>query len=43
MDKNFDVAIEYSDTQADWDQFIKMMVDKFREWQRENERDNQAV
>lgn len=37
MDKNFDVAIEYSDTQADWDEFIKMMVDKFKKWQEERE------
>lgn len=43
MDKNFDVAIEYSDTQADWDEFIRLMVDKFREWQKENERNNQAI
>lgn len=37
MDKNFDVAIEYSDAQADWDDFIKMMVDKFKKWQKEKE------
>lgn len=43
MDKEFEVIIEYSDTKADWDEFIELMVDKFREWQRENERDNQAV
>lgn len=40
MDKNFDVAIEYSDTQADWDEFIKMMVDKFKKWQKEREDSN---
>ena len=43
MDKEFEVNIEYSDTPADWDEFISLMVDKFREWQKENERDNQAV
>lgn len=43
MDKEFEVAIEYSDTPADWDEFIELMVDKFREWQKENERNNQAV
>ena len=43
MDKEFDVAVEYSDAQADWDEFIELMVDKFREWQKENGRDNQAV
>lgn len=40
MDKNFDVAIEYSDNQADWDDFIKMMVDKFKKWQKEREDSN---
>lgn len=37
MDKNFDVAIEYSDVQADWDDFISLMVDKFKQWQKERE------
>lgn len=40
MTKNFDVAIEYSDAQADWDDFIKMMVDKFKKWQKEREDSN---
>lgn len=43
MNKEFEVTIEYSDTPADWDEFIELMVDKFREWQKENERNNQAV
>lgn len=37
MDKNFDVAIEYSDTQADWDAFINLMAEKFKKWQKERE------
>lgn len=37
MDKNFDVAIEYSDAQADWDEFISLMVSKFKKWQKERE------
>lgn len=37
MDNNFDVAIEYSDTQADWDEFISLMVGKFKQWQKEKE------
>ena len=37
MDNNFDVAIEYSDTQADWDEFISLMVGKFKQWQKERE------
>lgn len=31
MDKNFEVAVEYSDNQADWEAFIKLLVDKFKE------------
>ena len=30
MDKNFDVAIEYGDTQADGEAFIQLLVDKFK-------------
>ncbi|WP_293557296.1 hypothetical protein [Peptoniphilus sp.] len=37
MDNNFDVAIEYSDNQADWDDFISLMVGKFKQWQKEKE------
>ncbi len=31
MDNNSNVAIEYGDTQADWEAFIKLLVDKFKE------------
>lgn len=37
MDKEFEVNIEYSDTQADWDEFISLMVGKFKQWQKERE------
>lgn len=31
MDNNSSVVIEYSDSQADWAAFIKLLVDKFKE------------
>lgn len=31
MDNNSSVVIEYSDNQADWEAFIKLLVDKFKE------------
>lgn len=37
MGKEFEVTIEYSDTPADWDAFIKIMVSKFKQWQKGRE------
>lgn len=37
MNKEFEVTIEYSDTPADWDEFIELMVGKFKQWQKERE------
>lgn len=35
MEQGFELSIEYSDSKADWDTFIKMMVDKFHKWEEE--------
>lgn len=37
MQKEFEINIEYSDSKADWDTFIKIMVDKFHRWQEETD------
>ncbi len=37
MNKDFDIVIEDSDTQADWNAFINLMVEKFKQWQKESE------
>lgn len=42
MDKDYEIVIEYSDTQADWDAFIELMVDKFKKWQ-EDKGDDETV